>query len=125
MAVTKLARAADPATWRFTYVGYNAWIRELSLMALEVEPEEVWMHPRRFRGKPFVELIRFPDACSGGIGTIRSAKLHVDFVAFASRARKYYLNPRVSDPPSSQVKKEPAPIACLTSIVPACRPRFR
>jgi hypothetical protein len=74
----------------FNYAAYDGWIRRLSLMALDVEPEEVWDHPRRFRGKPFVELIRFRHTGGGAIGPITSAKLHGDFVAFARRARRYY-----------------------------------
>jgi hypothetical protein len=74
----------------FNYAAYNGWIRRLSLMALGVEPEEVWHHPRHFRGKPFVELIDFPDTDGGAIGPITSAKLYGDFVAFASKARSYY-----------------------------------
>ncbi len=74
----------------FNYAGYSGWIRRLSLMALGVEPEEVWQHPRRFRGKPFVELIAFPDTGGGAIGPITSAKLYGDFAAFASKARRYY-----------------------------------
>jgi hypothetical protein len=78
----------------FGYGGYSAWMRRLSLLALGVEPEEVWQHPRRFRGKPFVELINFPDTGGGGaIGPITSAKLYGDFVAFASKARRYYATP--------------------------------
>ncbi len=74
----------------FSYGGYSGWIRRLSLMALGVEPEEVWHDPRRYRGKPFVGLIDFPDAGGGAIGRITSAKLYGDFVAFASKARRYY-----------------------------------
>lgn len=74
----------------FNYAAYDRWIRRLSLMALGVEPKEVWDHPRRYRGKPFVELITFPDAGGGVIGPIASAKLHDDFVAYAARAKRYY-----------------------------------
>jgi hypothetical protein len=86
---------------RFSYAGYNRWIRRLSLMALGVEPEEVWHHPRRYRGKPFVELIQLPDTDGGAIGPVTSAKLYDVFVAFASKARKYYATstPNVFSPP--------------------------
>jgi len=98
-----VGRGGREASLDFNYEGYNAWIRRLSLMALGVEPEEVWHHPRRFRGKPFVELITFPDTGGGAIGPITSAKLYGDFVAFASRARRYYATaiPNEFSPPRS------------------------
>jgi hypothetical protein len=70
-------------------------------MALGVEPAEVWNYPRRFRAKPFVELVNFPEAGGGAIGPITSAKLYEDFVAFAPRARRYYAAciPNVFTPP--------------------------
>ena len=85
----------------FNYAAYDGWIRRLSLMALGVEPREVWAHPRRYRGKPFVELIRFPDSGGGVIGPITAAKLYEDFVAFAPRARRYFATstPNVFPPP--------------------------
>ena len=85
----------------FGYAAYDGWIRRLSLLALGVEPEEVWQHRRRFRGKPFVELITFPDAGGGAIGPVASAKLYGDFVAFAPRATRYYAMsaPDVFNPP--------------------------
>lgn len=74
----------------FNNAAYHGWIRRLSLMALGVEPEEVWNHSRRFRDKPFVELINFPRTDGGAIGPITSAKLYGDFVTFAPRAKRYY-----------------------------------
>jgi hypothetical protein len=61
-----------------SYSGYNWWRRQLCQFALGVDPEEVWHHPRRYRGKPFVELIDFTD-CDGRIGTKVAAKLAQDF----------------------------------------------
>jgi hypothetical protein len=85
----------------FSYAGYDMWIRRLSLLALGLEPQEVWDHPRRFRNKPFVELITFPDIDGGGIGRNTSAKLHENFVDFARTARRYYATsiPNVFAPP--------------------------
>jgi hypothetical protein len=40
-----------------------------------------------------VELIAFPDTDGGAIGPITSAKLRVDFVNFASKAKRYYAKP--------------------------------
>jgi hypothetical protein len=40
-----------------SYIGYSDWRKTLCLLALGVVPQEVWEHPRRFQGKPFVELI--------------------------------------------------------------------
>jgi hypothetical protein len=75
--------------WAANYAEYDDWRRSLSLLALGVHPEEVWQHPRRFHGKPFVELINFPDTVGPCIGPITSKKLHADFVAFASKAKKH------------------------------------
>ncbi len=77
--------------WDGPYSIYNEWRRELSLLALGVEPEEVWNHPRRFRRKPFVELIDFPDSGNCCIGPKTSAKLYQDFVAFADQAKKHFV----------------------------------
>ena len=77
--------------WDGPYSIYNEWRRELCLLALGVEPEEVWSHPRRFRGKPFVELIDFPDSGNCCIGPKTSAKLYRDFVAFAAKAKKHFI----------------------------------
>ena len=87
-----------------SYVGYSEWICQLSLLSLAVEPEEVWDHPRRFRCKPFVELIDFPDSVGPIIGPKTSAKLHADFVAFASKAKKYYQTPSVQMPAQGSKK---------------------
>jgi hypothetical protein len=95
----------------FGYGGYSTRMRRLSLLALGVEPEEVWQHPRRYRGKPFVEVITFPDTDGGAIGPITSAKLYGDFVTFASKARRYYATPSAlpADPldgnPQSRIDK--------------------
>ena len=78
-----------------SYSAYNAWRRHLSLLSLAVEPEAVWEHPRRFRGKPFAELIDFPDAGGTIIGPKTSAKLYADFVAFASKAKRHYQTPSI------------------------------
>jgi hypothetical protein len=85
----------------FNYAAYDGWMRRLSLMALGVEPEEVWNHPRRFRDKPFVELINFPDAGGGAIGPTTSAELYGDFVTFAPTAKRYFATstPNVFCPP--------------------------
>ena len=81
-----------------SYAGYSAWRRQLSLLSLGVEPEAVWEHPRRFRGKPFAELIDFPDGVGPIIGPKTSAKLSADFVAFASKAQRHYQIPSIHVP---------------------------
>ena len=80
------------------YAGYSAWRRQLSLLSLGVEPEEVWEYPRRFRGKPFADLIDFPDGAGPIIGPKTSAKLYADFVAFASKAKRHYQTPSIQMP---------------------------
>jgi hypothetical protein len=71
-----------------SYSGYNLWRRLLSRFAHGVEPEEVWEHPRRYRGKPFVELIDFTD-CDGRIGTKVAARLAKDFRDHAGRIAEF------------------------------------
>jgi hypothetical protein len=73
-----------------TYLVYNLWRRHLSLLALGVEPDEVWDHPRRFRGKPFVELIACPDGGEVILGPHTALKLLRDFADFAPVAAEYY-----------------------------------
>jgi hypothetical protein len=71
--------------------GYAAWLEDLCQFALGVTIEEIYDRPRRFRGKPFVELLTFPASNDGhAIGPVTSAKLHGDFVAFAAKAKKHY-----------------------------------
>jgi len=112
----------------FNYAAYDGWITRLSLMALGVEPDEVWRHPRRFRGKPFVELILVPDTGGGAIGPVTSAKLYGDFAAFASKARRYYATSTTNEfsPPRSNkqsVKDKPrrnrAGLAAVSELVTA------
>lgn len=74
-----------------TAAGYGEWRQDLCLFALGVLPDDVWDHPRRYRGQPFFELINFPDSMGHGIGPAISAKLHTDFAAFAAKAKKHYL----------------------------------
>lgn len=74
------------------YKDYSDWMQELCRFALSAEWKEVCEHPKRFRGKPFVELIDFPYSSDGQtIGTRTSAKLHADFSGFADKARRHYL----------------------------------
>lgn len=67
-----------------SYSGYGHWRRLLSLVALDVEPHEVWARPLKFKGRPFYELIDFSD-CEGCIGPKTSAKLSVDFTAYMAK----------------------------------------
>jgi len=56
-----------------------------------------------------VELIDFPDGVGPVIGPKTSAKLHGDFVAFATKARKHYANPTPLEsprPPTPTTGKE-------------------
>lgn len=71
-----------------SYSGYNWWRNELCRFALGVGAEEVWANPRRFRGRPFVELIDFTD-CDGRIGTTVASKLAADFTVHAARAKRH------------------------------------
>ena len=68
-----------------SYSSYNWWRDQLARFAHGVPAEEVWAHPRRYKGKPFVELIDFTD-CDGRIGTPVAAKLLADFQAHAGKA---------------------------------------
>jgi hypothetical protein len=71
-----------------SYSGYNWWRRHLCLMALELEPDDVWSDPEVHEGRPFVELINFSD-CEGCIGPETSKKLLADFRAHAEKAEAY------------------------------------
>jgi hypothetical protein len=68
-----------------SYSGYNQWRRELSRLALGVEPEEVWRKWPEYAGKPFAELIHFADN-EGYIGPTVAAKLAADFASFDEKA---------------------------------------
>jgi hypothetical protein len=98
-------RGGRDTGFAINYNGYNEWRRELSILALGVLPEEVWEHPRRYRGKPFVALIDFPDCGVFTIGPSTSAKLYADFIAFASQARKHFQSKRVSATPRSKTQR--------------------
>ncbi len=86
------------ASFAINNYNYGMWRAELSHMALGVRPEAVWDDPRGYKGKPFVELIDFPDGDMFTIGARIAAKLYADFVAFAARAKRHYSNP----PPRNQ-----------------------
>jgi hypothetical protein len=91
MKVGLYARTKSSRSYGFragSYSGYNWWRNELSLFALDEEAEEVWVEPRRYRGKPFVELIDFTD-CDGRIGTTVAAKLAADFTGYAKKAARH------------------------------------
>ncbi len=76
-----------------SYFGYYLFRQELSLFFLGVMPQDIWDHPRRFHGNPFVELIDFPDSVGPVVGPKTSAKLASDFDQFASKFRKHILYP--------------------------------
>jgi hypothetical protein len=78
------------------YTGYHLFRHELARLALGVQLEDIWDHPRRFKGQPFVELLDFPDSGGKVIGPETSAKLHADFSKFASIAKQHFyeVNPR-------------------------------
>lgn len=90
---------------------FGLWRNNLSWFALGVTAEEVWEHPRRYRGKPFVELIDFPDSVGHAIASATAAKLHADFAAFARRAKSHYFSPnRQEEMPLARVGTQPAKI---------------
>lgn len=64
-----------------SYSGYNWWRKQLSVLAHDVEPEEIWDGELE-DGAAFVELIDFPDN-EGAIGPKTSAKLAADFAVHA------------------------------------------
>jgi hypothetical protein len=90
-----------------TNLGYRDWRRDLSVLVLGAPPELVWDRHRKYRGKPFVELIRFVGGMGSAIGSMTSAKLHDDFRQFASMARRHYLAPHAATEAStSKVESE-------------------
>lgn len=62
-----------------SYSGYNHWRKWLAARFVG-EPRDIWDHPEKYAGKPFLELINFSD-CEGMIGPATSAKLAADFAA--------------------------------------------
>lgn len=72
------------------YDGYHQWRCELAKLALGLRMEEIWENPRRFRGKPFMELLRLPDYSGIAIGPFTSKKLAVDFANFSEQAESHY-----------------------------------
>lgn len=68
-----------------SYSGYDAWRRELSTMALGVVPNDIWDAPNTFHGKPFYELINFPDN-EGCIGPKTSGCLYKAFTKHIKKA---------------------------------------
>ena len=73
-----------------SYSGYNEWREMLSQAMLGVSPEMVWTHAKKFKAKPFYELINFAD-CEGTIGATTSKKLNDDFLSHMAQARKVSL----------------------------------
>lgn len=98
-----------------SYLAYNIWRRHLSLLALGEEPEAVWDHPRRFCGKPFVELIDHPDGGGFTIGPKTACKLFQDFLTYAPKAGEYYSQRQrgLAQPPRSWFKRELAGRQCF------------
>ena len=73
------------------YSDYAQWFDELYRMLYGIDTDGVCKKFRRHRGKPFIEFVDVLSASDGqAIGPKMSAKLHCDFVAFASKARKHF-----------------------------------
>lgn len=68
-----------------TYSGYGEFRRQLCLMALNTEPENVWENPSLWEGHPFYEMIDFTDS-DGFLGTEAAQNLAKDFADFQERA---------------------------------------
>ena len=84
----------------FSYGGICAFMDELSILAFGVPRDEAGKHLRGYQGKPpFIELLFFAGMEGASIGPRTSAKLHADFVAFATRAKKHFVAKKVSVPP--------------------------
>lgn len=81
---------ANGKTYYFyvNYGGYDTWLNDLSAIVLGAIVDEVASQPRRFKCKPFVELITLPFANDLGIGPAMSAKLYQDFVDHAARVKR-------------------------------------
>jgi hypothetical protein len=70
-----------------SYTGYGEWRELLCQYVHEVKIEEVWEHTKKWAGKPFIELIDFPDN-EGTIGPETSAKLAKDFADWDERLKE-------------------------------------
>lgn len=64
-----------------SYGTYNGLRRQLSLMAHDKEPQEIWNDRERYKGRDFYELIDFSD-CEGVIGPTTAGKLYYDFRSY-------------------------------------------
>lgn len=79
-------------SFEISHPGYALWIRELYQMVYGLDLDAVYVKFRRHRGKPFIELLDMRSTSDGqAIGPKMAAKLHGDFVAFASKARKHFV----------------------------------
>ncbi len=70
------------------YSYYDWWREQLRRFALGVTPATVWKNPRRFKGKPFVQLIDFSDV-GGRIGAQVASALAEDFRSYRGRAKRF------------------------------------
>ncbi len=80
--------ACDGDTHEFragSYGGYNAWREELAALA-GYTPRQAWDNPKKYKGKPFYELVNFSD-CEGTLGTAVCKKLAKDFDDFDANAQ--------------------------------------
>ena len=76
-----------------SYGGYNEWREWLSEAFVGVFPKEIWENPKKFEGKPFVELINFSDS-EGVLGKEVCYKLKKDFedAVIPDTTTQYYVN---------------------------------
>lgn len=61
-----------------SYWGYNQWRKQLCNVIYDIDIEEIWDYPEKYKNKPFFNLINFSD-CNGEIGTEMSKSLAKDF----------------------------------------------
>lgn len=88
-------RGGKSFSFEVAYSEYALWMKELFQMVYGLDPDAAYVKFRRHRGKPFIELLDMPSTSDGqAIGPKTAAKLHADFVASASKARKYFLRNR-------------------------------
>ncbi len=71
-----------------TYIGFDNWRDALSLIVYGVPAQEVFDNPKRFKGRPFVELVTLPFTNNIGIGPTTSAKLYEDFTKHSARVKR-------------------------------------
>lgn len=85
-------RGGRSFSFEIGYSAYAEWFDELYRLVYGMDANALCEKYRHHRGKPFIEFLDIPNLSEGDtIGLKTSTKLHGDFVAFAAKARKHFV----------------------------------